>query len=500
MHLHRFAGLMTDANRRPSFGRDSVWLASADVVAVLLAFIGQLILARALMSESYGLFVIAVDLFATLFLLLDLGLPTLLARDGPRNPSAIWPGMLRIYRLQGIVVILFAPIVVSLVLSQSVHDGLMLLGAGVALVHIASYAPRAALRAAGDARFESITKVIERLMTTVGYASLFFIHSSDVVAYAAVFFGGAIVGFILALVGAYWTCAKTSGNAKSSQLGSDWVSKKSLLLAALPFAVTLGVLPYVIRIEKFILANELGLDEVALFHVAQLAWLAGLLVPQAMRAALLPVLGETRNQPAMFNQHLGRVESICFALVPIGLASGAAIVWILLPIGFPSEYFDGTLGASARDIFMLLLAGWAFTVLSVPSYTALQAGERPWMFTLLIMTVVLSSTILGVILINLGAQTSIGRAIEMAAYASVASSFVMLMLGIVLSRRFLHFKERSLKWLATICAVTVTCVALSQQSYWSLIGIGLFILLPQGLEATKTIVATPSSMTLAEEA
>ena len=96
MHLHRFAGLMTDANRRPSFGRDSVWLASADVVAVLLAFIGQLILARALMSESYGLFVIAVDLFATLFLLLDLGLPTLLARDGPRNPSAIWPGMLRI--------------------------------------------------------------------------------------------------------------------------------------------------------------------------------------------------------------------------------------------------------------------------------------------------------------------------------------------------------------------------------------------------------------------
>jgi len=116
------------------------------------------------------------------------------------------------------------------------------------------------------------------------------------------------------------------------------------------------------------------------------------------------------------------------------------------------------------------------------------------------MTVVLTSTILGVVLIGLGAQTSIGRAIEMAAYASVASSFVMLMLGIVLSRRFLHFKERSLKWLATICAVTVTCVALSQQSYWSLVGIGLFILLPQGLEATKTIVATPPGMTLAEEA
>ena len=71
---------------------------------------------------------------------------------------------------------------------------------------------------------------------------------------------------------------------------------------------------------------------------------------------------------------------------------------------------------------MLLLAGWAFTVLSV-LHTALQAGERLWMFTLLIMTVVYL-TILGFILINLEAQTSIIRAIEMAAYASVASSLL----------------------------------------------------------------------------
>ena len=483
---------MSGQHRRPAFGRDSVWLASADVVAVLLAFIGQLILARALLSESYGLFVIAIDLFATLFLLLDLGLPTLLARDGPRNPSSIWSGMLRIYRLQSLAVILFAPIAVAIVLSQSVHDSLMLLGAGVALVHIASYAPRTALRAAGDARFESITKVVERLVTTIGYATLFFIDSTDVIAYATAFLGGAFIGLLLALVGAYRTCATSIQRTDFSHLGSDWADKKTLLFAALPFAITLGALPYVIRIEKFILANELGFDEVALFHVAQLAWLAGLLVPQAMRAALLPVLGASRQQQSMFKQHLDRVESICFALVPIGLVSGATIVWILLPIGFPAEYFDGTLGASARDVFMILLAGWAFTVLSVPSYTALQAGERPWLFTTLIFSVVLSSTVLGIILIDWGAQTSTGRAIEMAAYASVASAFVMLCLGIVLSRRMMQFKERGIQWFATLLTVLVTCVALSQQSYWALTGLGLFILLPQGLEAMKTIVESPS--------
>ena len=498
MRSHGFEESMSDQSRRPSFGRDSVWLASADVVAVLLAFVGQLILARALLSESYGLFVIAIDLFATLFLLLDLGLPTLLARDGPRNPLAIWSGMLRIYRLQALAMLLFAPIAVWIVLTQSSHDTLMLLGAGVALVHIASYAPRTALRAAGDARFESLTKVIERIVTTIGYALLFSLASTDVVAYATVFLLGAIVGLLLALFGAYRICGRGDERTESSALGIVWASNKSILLAALPFAITLGVLPYVIRIEKFILANELGYDEVALFHVAQLAWLAGLLVPQAMRSALLPVLGASRNDALCFNQHLNRVERICFGLVPVGLVAGASIVWILLPVGFPAEYFDGTLGASARDVFMLLLIGWAMTVLSVPSYTALQAGERPWLFTLLIFTVVLSSSVFGLLLIGRGAETSTGLAIEMAAYASVASSFVMLMGGIVLSRRFSACMQRGIQWCATLLVVVVTCIALSQQSYWALSGLGLFILLPQGLEAMKTNVATPSLLKLGE--
>lgn len=482
---------MSNRIRRPSFGRDSIWLASADVVAVLLAFLGQLILARALLSESYGLFVIAIDLFATLFLLLDLGLPTLLARDGPRHPSAIWSGMMRIYRLQGIAALIFVPITVSITLIQSVHDTLMLIGAGVALIHIASYAPRTALRAAGDARFESFTKVIERVATTIGYALLFAMESTDVVAYATVFLAGAILGLLVALVGAFRICGKIDERVDSTELGNDWISKKSILLAALPFAITLGVLPYVIRIEKFILASELGYDEVALFHVAQLAWMAGLLVPQAMRAALLPVLGASRSDPSLFNQHLDRVESICFALVPIGMVAGTVIVWILLPIGFPAEYFDGTLGASATDVFMILLAGWACTVLSVPSYTALQAGEKPWLFTLLIFVVVLSSTVFGLTLINWGAASSVGLAIEMAAYASVASSLVMLFLGIALSRRIHQFKQHGIQWIATLALALFSSWALSQQSFLALVGLGLFTLLPKGLQAMRTIVDQP---------
>ena len=126
---------------------------------------------------------------------------------------------MRIYRFQGIAVLIFVPISVSITLMQSVHDTLMLIGAGVALVHIASYAPRTALRAAGDARFESLTKVIERIATTAGYGILFLINSTDVVAYANVFLVGAILGLSIALVGAYRVCAKSGERTDSSELG-----------------------------------------------------------------------------------------------------------------------------------------------------------------------------------------------------------------------------------------------------------------------------------------
>ena len=75
---------MTEAPlRTPSSGRDASWLVSADLVAVGLAFTGQIMLTHALLAEHYGWMVLAIDLYASLFLVVDLGLPTLLARMGP---------------------------------------------------------------------------------------------------------------------------------------------------------------------------------------------------------------------------------------------------------------------------------------------------------------------------------------------------------------------------------------------------------------------------------
>ena len=86
----------------------------------------------------------------------------------------------------------------------------------------------------------------------------------------------------------------------------------------------------------------------------------------------------------------------------------------------------------------------------------------------------------------------------MAAYASVASSLVMLLVGIVLSRRMHEFMRRGLQWSATLAVVFFSCWSLSEQLYWALIGLGLFTLLPQGLRAMRTIVDQPMSPTSIE--
>ena len=84
-------------HRTPSSGRDASWLVGADLLAVALAFIGQIVLTHALLEEHYGWMVLAIDLYASLFLVIDLGLQPC-SRDGARAPSMVSSAVWRTYR------------------------------------------------------------------------------------------------------------------------------------------------------------------------------------------------------------------------------------------------------------------------------------------------------------------------------------------------------------------------------------------------------------------
>ena len=73
---------------------------------------------------------------------------------------------------------------------------LVFIAALVSLLHLATYAPRAALRAAGEARLEAWSKVVERSVMTGGYALFMVQGESEVLPYALVLAAGAAAGWL----------------------------------------------------------------------------------------------------------------------------------------------------------------------------------------------------------------------------------------------------------------------------------------------------------------
>ncbi len=149
--------------RRPKLARDTAWLASSDGLAITLGLLGQIILAKALLQSDYGLLVIILDAFATMYILIDAGLPTILARDVPRAPGASKRAVRRVLKLQTMIAVPF--VLISAIASSMIWDEVpltLLLACGVvALGHIMAYPHRSMMRALGEARLESVVKLLE---------------------------------------------------------------------------------------------------------------------------------------------------------------------------------------------------------------------------------------------------------------------------------------------------------------------------------------------------
>ena len=435
--------------RRPKLARDTAWLAATDGLSIALGLMGQVFLASALLQSDYGLLVVILDAFATIYILVDAGLPTILARDVPRHPGASKIAVRRVLRLQGMIAIPFVIIsaIGSNLLWPDVPDLLLTLCAIVAIGHIMSYPHRSTLRSLGEARLEGVAKLIERVVATSLYGVLLWQGSDDVTMFAGAF----AIGVLLSLAFAIWAGERVARD-DGDTLPEEWNNTASLLIAALPFAITLGILPYVTKLEKFLLAGLSSYDDAALYHVAQLAWIAGLMLPQAMRAALLPFLGEAREKPEKFSQRMLLAHHWTIVLLPIGLLAGHLIVKYSVPVFFDASYSDAT------QVFDILLAGWAMTLLSVPWYVALQAGYSPWRFTGLIGIVVLVAGVSGYLLIPYAGVMG-------AAWASVIGCSVMLS-----GSKLLCGDSEYLSDGLSLTAV-VTCYLLSINSPFALIGI-----------------------------
>ncbi|MGB2362712.1 MAG: hypothetical protein ACPH93_04155, partial [Candidatus Poseidoniaceae archaeon] len=136
--------MSSTAGRALDARRDATWLSLAEISAVGLALIGQVMLTSALVETTYGRWILLLDVFIAAFLVLDLGLPTLLARDGPVQPSSLRPAVWHVWRLQATVALPVALVVGAAVLRHHPDvPELVIAAALVSLLHLATYAPRA---------------------------------------------------------------------------------------------------------------------------------------------------------------------------------------------------------------------------------------------------------------------------------------------------------------------------------------------------------------------
>lgn len=433
-------------SRKPMLVRDTSWLTISEIISVFLALIGQVILTRAILQNEYGMWILLIDIFTAVFLIVDAGLPTLISRDGANNPYVLRKAVSKVWKLQFLVSIPFVMIGIPVViLLNNSPSELVLLAAVISLLHIASYAPRSALRAAGEARLEAISKVVERLIITIGYASLLLFSNDSIFDYGLVFTIGSAVGFFSSVLLMLIFVPKNED--KLDSLGASWVSTKSLIISALPFAVTLGILPYITRIEKFFL-SAVSLESVAIFHVGQLAWMAGMIVPISISSALLPILGEFRQNRDKFLQEIDNSMRPIKILLIIGLISGSIFVSIVLPIAFPDEYtLDGNY-LNSVDVFIYLLSGWGLSLLAAPWSTAIKAGTNSWTYTLYVTLIVSLGTI--------GAWILIPRYGLMGAVISAnLTCFFMLILGLLMSKEIVRvtqgYKKYSWMLMLSLC-------------------------------------------------
>ena len=138
---------------------------------------------------------------------------------------------------------------------------------------------------------------------------------------------------------------------------------------------------------------------------------------------------------------------------------------------------------------MILLAGWCLTLLSTPTYTALQAGVKPWKFTFFIVLVVVFALVIGYLLIDWRSIYSEGSGLYAAAIASTISSSFLLFMSIHLSSNWDLIRRKKKDFTIAICLSMISCYGFTTGSWIAVGGLGLVYFIPQGIEAmTPTVV------------
>ena len=262
--------------RRGRLERDTLWLSGADMVALLVGIVVHVVLTRTFTDGDYGRWVLLLDLFYVTATIVDLGLPTLIGRDGERLGSGAHDLVHRCLRLQ----IRFAlPIIVigGLLGWMWVGESTPWLIASFILalsacIQILTYAHRAALRALGESRQEALVRFVDRGATAAGIVRAASLLGAHPIALALATFVGPLGAVMIAIWLGERRLRTTTGGLELETTVADG---RVLIGLGVPFLLAAIALVANVRIEKLMLGTISTPEQVEIFQIAWLAFIAG---------------------------------------------------------------------------------------------------------------------------------------------------------------------------------------------------------------------------------
>jgi O-antigen/teichoic acid export membrane protein len=370
--------------------RDTLWLSGADAINLVFGIIIHVVLTRALLSDEYGTFVLLLDFFHVCVILVDLGLPTLIARDGGRLGNHLSELLTKISSLQIVLMWVIAIAAMFVVGSfNSVWKNpafLLAIGAGL---QVLAYSFRSAFRALGEARLEALVRVSDRAIVALLMAT----WATDLPTLA----GATALGpaFALAISMSVWKWRIEPGLNEPNENAPETakMGRRDLVRTGLPFLVAGAALIINIRIEKLLLGVLATPQDVAVFQIAWLGFIAGYGPILSLRAVLLSWFGEVRDD---YNKLLHRYNRALFATGILALI-GMGIGLLVAPFAFGNLFPEYT-ELVERPFYGLLLA-WLFHTMASPSLALIQVSEKPWNYSRILWLGIIVSTIASLYLI-----------------------------------------------------------------------------------------------------
>ena len=387
---------------RVSLVGDTAWLSVAEVFAITLGLLSQVVLTRGLITDEYGIWIVIFDAALTIFLLLDPGITTVIGRELPSNPESSFNFLFSVIKIQLLCAVLIIPLfffgfeIFGTPSDFSVFPTVLI---AIGAFSTAVSSPfKAILRSTGKANWEAIMRVIDRLLLATGYV---LIHQSNgsLVDYCSVIaIAPSISAVIIISLAIIHSIRIQSAHSVTKDIDYH---PRIILTKALPFFIFIALLQIMERADKLILYAHSPVEHISTYGIALLVYFTGMAVTRIIRNILLPWFSECDDSSPgkLALRYKTAFVFVCF-LIPLGTIAAQLVMMTVPIVVFPEEYVypDHEL-FSSESIFRVLLVGWSIQMVLSPSWESIRSHSTPMKLNITAFVGVFTAISFGMILI-----------------------------------------------------------------------------------------------------